>query len=375
MFDCLKINILKILTVVLSSTVSVHALAERLLDAETGTPLPLASISDRHGNVIGMTSREGVIPKLEADCFPITFAYMGYEPVEVALPDGKDVLLRQNLYELPEIVVAPGSRPLLHLTGYMREVSSQLGPTDSITVFRESIVDFLTPVEKTKFKGWSKPRVLASRTFVRISDSSGLDSIGSGVDNEYMLWGDRFSFIPSSKAIPESMKGSGRFATDTVMGKYFPKNIWVKNGSMIRWYADMLADKKGHVYTPWVLKAAGMTSDFKDASFNYVFHKEDGNQLKPTDLTRMSLSIDILLRGKIAKWAYNSSGPLHLRTYIEFYLTDSEYLTETDGKALKKNPPVYKTSEVKAPLNADPPHPGIRRIVERGVALKKHDRK
>lgn len=356
-------------------TGGLYARADRLVDSETKEALALAAINDCNGNVVAMTSREGEIPPIASNSFPITFNYMGYKPLEVASLDGSDVMMYQNLYELPEIVVAPGSRPLLHLTGYMREVSSQLGPTDSITVFRESIVDFLTPVEKTKFKGWSKPRVLASRTFVRISDSSGLDSIGSGVDNEYMLWGDRFSFIPSSKAIPESMKGSGRFATDTVMGKYFPKNIWVKNGGMIRWYADMLADKKGHVYTPWVLKAAGMTSDFKDASFNYVFHKEDGNKLKPTDLTRMSLSIDILLRGKIAKWAYNSSGPLHLRTYIEFYLTDSEYLTEADGKALKKNPPVYKTSEVKAPLNADPPHPGIRRIVERGVALKKHDRK
>lgn len=361
------------MAVVISVTAGLYARADKLVDAETKTVLPLASISDRCGNMIGLTSREGEIPPIASNCFPITFNYMGYQPLEVARLDGSDVMMYQSLYELPEIVVSPGSRPLLHLTGYMREVASMLGASDLLTFYKESIVDFLVPVGKSREKGWSKPRVLASKTYVRMSNSSGLDSVSGQLDEKFLLRGDRYNFIPSVKAIPESMKVTERSARKTIMGKYSPKHIWEKNGETTRWYFDGLADKEGHVYTPRVLKVAGMTSDFKEASFNYVFHTDEGNTLQPTDMTRVSLSVDLLVRGKLAKKAYNSTGPLHLRTYIEVYLTEREYLTDAEGKAIKKKAPVYGTSDVKAPADATPLHPGIARLIERVNALQTKD--
>lgn len=366
----MKLNCVKALIVAVSVAVSLHARADRLVDAETKEALPLAAITDRNGNVVAMTSREGEIPPIASNCFPVTFNYMGYRPAVVEKLDGRDVEMDLNVYELPEIVVSPGSHPLLHLTGYMREVSSLLGSTDSLTIFRESIVDFLTPVGKTKQKGWSKPRVLASKTYVRKSDSSGLDNVSGQLDEELPLRGDRYNFIPAVKSIPESMKVTEWSARKTIMGKYSPKHIWEKYGETTRWYYDGLADKEGHVYTPGVLKIAGLTSDLKEASFNYVFHTDEGNTLKPTDMTRVSLSIDLLVRGKLAKKAYNSTGPLHLRTYIEVYLTEREYLTDAEGKAIKKEAPVYRTSDVKAPADATPLHPGIVRLVERVNALQ-----
>lgn len=366
----MKQYIIKIMVVAISVTACLHARADKLVDAETKEVLPLAAITDRNGNVVAMTSREGEIPPIASNCFPITFNYMGYEPLEVAGLDGSDVMMYQSLYELPEIVVSPGSRPLLHLTGYMREVASMLGSSDSLTFYKESIVDFLIPAGKTKEKGWSKPRVLASKTYVRMSDSAGMDSVSGQLDEKFLLRGDRYSFIPSVKAIPESMKVSEWSARKTIMGKYSPKHIWEKNGETTRWYFDGLADKEGHVYTPRVLKVAGMTSDLKEASFNYVFHTDEGNTLKPTDMTSVSLSIDLLVRGKLAMKAYNSTGPLHLRTYIEVYLTEREYLTDAEGKAIKKEAPVYRTSDVNAPADATPLHPGIARLVERVNALQ-----
>lgn len=361
----MKQYIIKIVAVAISVTASLHARANKLVDAETKTVLPLASISDHSGNMIGMTSREGEIPPIASNCFPITFNYMGYKPLEVERLDGSDVIMYQSLYELPEILVTPGSRPLLHLTGYMREVASMLGSSDSLTIYKESIVDFLIPVGKTREKVWSKPRVLASKTYVRMSDSSGMDSVSCQLDEKFLLRGDRYNFIPSVKAIPESMKVTEGSARKTIMGKYSPKHIWEKNGETTRWYFDGLADREGHVYTPRALKVAGMTSDLKEASFNYVFHTDEGNTLKHTDMTRVSLSIDLLVRGKVAKKAYKSTGPLHLRTYIEVYLTEREYLTDAEGKAIKKEAPVYRTSDVKAPADATPLHPGIARLIER----------
>lgn len=369
----MKQYIIKIIAIVISVTVGLHAQAEKLVDAETKTVLPLASISDHCGNMIGMTSREGDIPPIAPKSFPITFNYMGYKPLEVARLDGSDVMMYQSLYELPGILVTPGNRPLLHLTGYMREVASILGSSDSLTVYKESIVDFLIPVGKTREKGWSKPRVLTSKIYVRMSDSSGMDSVSGQLDEKFLLRGDKYNFIPSVKAIPESMKVTEGAARKTIMGKYSPKHIWEKNGETTRWYFDCLADKEGHVYTPRALKVAGMTSDLKEASFNYVFHIDEGNTLKPTDMTRVSLSIDLLVRGKLAMKAYNSTGPLHLRTYIEVYLTEREYLTDAEGKAIKKEAPVYRTSDVKAPADATPLHPGIARMIERVNALRTKD--
>lgn len=369
----MKINNIKILMAAIAVTISIHAKAGKLVDAETKTALPLASITDRHGNLVGMTSRDGEIPSIAADRFPLTFSYMGYKPLEVLTLGGSDVMMYQSLYELPEVAVSSESRPLLHQVGYMREVASLLGSSDSLTVYRESIVDFLTPVGKTKEKGWSKPRLLASRTYVKMSDSEGLDSVSAELDEEYLLWGDKFALLPPSKSIPNSIKNPGKIVSDTVMGKYSPKHIWLKNGATTRWYADGLADKKGHVYTPWLLKVAGMISDFKEASFNYVFHTDEGDIISPTDMTRVSLSAEIIVRGKLAKKAYHSTGPLYLRTYVEVYLTDREYLTETDAKAVKKEAPGYMASDVKAPADASPLHPGISRIVERAEALPKKE--
>lgn len=58
---------------------------------------------------------------------------------------------------------------------------------------------------------------------------------------------------------------------------------------------------------------------------------------------------------------------------IEVYLTEREYLTDAEGKAIKKEAPVYRTSDVKAPADATPLHPGIAHLVERVNALQTKD--
>lgn len=68
---------------------------------------------------------------------------MGYEPLQLNKVADEDVKMIQRDIELPEIIIIPGSRPLLHLTGYMREITSILSSSDSVTIFKESIVDFI----------------------------------------------------------------------------------------------------------------------------------------------------------------------------------------------------------------------------------------
>lgn len=342
--------------------------AFRLVDAETKASLPLASISDRSGNIVGMTDKTGEIPLLSRDSYPITFNYMGYTPLQVLKPAEDDVMMIQQEYDLPEIVVIPGSRPLLHLSGYLREITSILGSADSVTIFKESMVDFLVPVEKSKVKGWNKARELASGTYVRMSNSSGLDSVSTSHEYEFMLWGNRKSMIPSAIKLPDNIKGTD-VACDTVMGKYYPKIIWRKNGDVTRLYGDALANEKNHVTSPLALKLFGLTTDVTEISDNYVFDTPEGDFIRPMDLRQLSVTIDMLAKGKLFKKTFDSSSPVNVRTYMELYLTDREFLSEEEGKILKKEIPAIEPSDILAPANANPLHPAIIRTVERVKSL------
>ena len=256
----------------------------------------------------------------------------------------------------------------MHLTGYMREITSVLSSSDSVAIFKESVVDFLVPVEKTKVKGWNKARELASKTYVRMSNYSGLDSVSTNHEYEFMLWGNRKSLIPSGTKIPAKIKGTD-LACDTIMGKYYPKIIWWKNGDITRWHGDALANEKNHVTTPWALKLFGLTADVTEISENYVFDTPDGDFIRPTDLRQVSVAIDMLAKGKLFKKAFDSSSPVNVRTYMELYLTDREFLSEEEGKELKKEVPFIEPSDILAPANANPLHPAIMRTVERVNSL------
>ncbi len=361
-------KIISIITALILSSSTFDADAYRLIDASTNAPLPLASITDRSGNVVGMTDKSGVIPELQKDRYPITFNYMGYASLQILKPAEDDVKMILQEYELPELVISPGARPLLHLTGYMREVTSVLSSSDSVTIFKESVVDFLVPVEKTKVKGWNKARELASKTYVRMSNSSGLDSVSTSHEYKFMLWGNRLSLIPHATKIPDKIKGVD-LACDTVMGKYYPKIIWWKNGDVTRWHGDALANEKNHVTSPWALKLFGLTTDVTEISENFVFETPDGDFIGPSDLRQVSITIDMLAKGKLFKKTLDSSSPVNVRTYMELYLTDREFLSEEEGKSLKKEIPTIESSDILAPTNANPLHPAIMRTVERVNSL------
>ena len=336
-----------------------------LVDRNTRSTLPLASVTDCDGNLVGMTDKQGVIPIISTESYPLTFSCLGYESLEIKMPVNTDISLTPTTYDLPEIVVSPGSHPLLYLTGYVREVSSMFGSSDSVTIYRESIVDFMIPTGKTRIKGWEKPRELASKTYVRVTRADGTDSVSNHIGENYILCANRFANIPSSIKIPDPLLKNSSTAADTLMGKYGPKRIWQKNGEVLRCRIDGLADFEGHVFTPWPLKALGLTTDITECSHNYAFQSADGIKPAVADMTGFSISLNISIRSKLYRKLFKSSEPICQKSYVEVYITDREYITEEDGKALKKNSPLMTQADVTAPPEASALHPGIRQIIER----------
>lgn len=283
-----------------------------------------------------------------------------------------DIALTPKALELSEVTVTPGSHPLLHLTGYMREYASSFGSSDSLTIYHESIVDFMIPIEDTKIKGWRKPRILAENNYMRHTDSKGLDSVTDKVDDLY-LWASYARIFPSSKysiKLPSDVAGVSGSVSKTVINKDKTRTNWQKNGDMIRLNHDVMPRYKNHTYSPGVFKLLGATINITEATGSYVFINSDGdNQLRPRELSRISRSMKMTGRGKMWKWAADSKAPVDMKSYIEIYVTDMEYLTEAEAKDLKKNPPAVSCNQIVAPAGAPALHPGIQNIVRRVKGL------
>ena len=80
--------------------------------------------------------------------------------------------------DLPEVLVESRKNSVLHILAYLREYSTMTTYSDTVFMFREKIVDYMLPVgRKSKFHGWTKPRMLTSKSYYRFSNHNGLDSI------------------------------------------------------------------------------------------------------------------------------------------------------------------------------------------------------
>ena len=183
-----------------------HARGTVAVDSLTGSPVPKASVFDKKGNLIGVCSDNGLLPPVPASAYPLTISSMGYAPASVGSLSLDTVVLRGTEYELPEVLVESKKHQVLHMIGYVREYSTLTTYSDTVMLFREKTVDFMVPVGREKrYRGWTRPRVLASRSFYRFSNSEGLDSV-SGHFGGYFSWADWID-ISGGSEMPETLKG------------------------------------------------------------------------------------------------------------------------------------------------------------------------
>lgn len=361
------------LVIILWVAMSMAGYAQRLVDIETQTPLPWATITDREGNVIGRTGQEGMVPEIAPDRFPVTFVCIGYEPLTIGRLSGQDIGMKLLVSDLPEVLISPGGRPFLYLTGYMRVTTSVQGSPSSVTAFKEAIVDFMLPMEeKTEKKGWRSPRELASRRYMRKTGANGVDSVGYDKDLAFLLAiGGVLSFPQKTNSLAKALKLDVKaMARDTVMGKHAPKAIMRRGSNSVHLFADGLADRKGHKFSPWQLKLLGFTTEFTEMHINGLFRSDADGDILITDLQQFSLSINALVRSRFARKKFHSTEPLDSKVYVELFVTDREYLTEEEAEKLRQEPPSVSEAEVRAPAEAPVLHPGIREIIERTEARK-----
>lgn len=240
-------------------------------------------------------------------------------------------------YELPEVKVSTKHRPILHLTGYIRELSKMISSADTLTLYREKWVDFMIPTGRARhFDGWTDPRLLKTKSYYKWTDPSGRDSVSDRVSHHFS-WSDWVS-LPKRINFPSMISGS-RLGQFTVMGRDSIAEIWQKDSAGVSVTVNVLADSLKHMWTPRLAGPMWRDHDFQRMVMDFRFSDTDTFSVKPQNLDRMSCRIESMGRGhdmfRFARW--KDDNYLYVSTYFDLTITDREYLTVKDARRKEKN--------------------------------------
>ncbi|MDE6649746.1 MAG: hypothetical protein K2K45_07435 [Muribaculaceae bacterium] len=239
-------------------------------------------------------------------------------------------------YELPEVNVSTKHRPILHLTGYIRELSTMSSSSDTLTLYREKWVDFMIPTGKEKrYKGWTNPRLLKTRSYYKWTDASGLDSVSDRASHHFS-WSDWVS-LPRRVNLP-AVIGGNRLGTDTVMGKYSPSEIWSRDSAGVNVTVNVLADSTRRKWTPRLAGPLWRDTDFERLVMDYRFSDTDTFAVRPQNLDRLSCRIESMGRGHdMFRFKHYEDPILYVSTYFDLTITDREYITVKEARRKEKN--------------------------------------
>ncbi len=239
-------------------------------------------------------------------------------------------------FELPEVKVDTKHRPILHLTGYIRELSTMTSSSDTLMLYREKWVDFMIPTGKEKkYQGWTDARLLKTKSYYKWTDSSGLDSVSDRA-NHHFSWSDWVS-LPRRVSFPELI-GGNRLGTDTIMGKYSPTEIWSRDSAGVNVTVNVLADSTRRKWTPRLAGPLWRDTEFERLIMEYRFSDTDTFAVKPQNLDRLSCRIESMGRGHdMFRFKHYEDPILYVSTYFDLTITDREYLTVKDARKKEKD--------------------------------------
>ena len=319
-----------LLFIILTSS---HLRAQHTVVADSASrrPLPNASVYDRRGAPAGMTDAHGRLPRISSrDAWPLTVTYLGYRAARVSAPAPDTVFLAELVAELPEVVVETRSRKVLHMLAYVREYSTLTTYSDTVFLFREKMADFmLTPDRRVKFRGWTAPRLLTSKSYYRFTDCEGLDSVGDRFNNHFS-WSDWVG-IPPAARLPRTV-ACGELASDTLRGRYSASEIWSKDNDRVSVYVDVLADTARRRWVPDLAGFFRRDIDFERFRMHFDYENVDADSVTPLTLSAYTYDIESNGRG-INMFRFNSvDQPYFVSTHAEVYILDREYITVKEAK-------------------------------------------
>lgn len=341
----------------------------RIVDAADRTPIGAASVFDASGNMIGFTWNDGTLSDIPQSAYPITISCLGYELLIIDTPEEKDWAMKPMAYELEEVVIIPVERNIMKQTFYVREYFSMNTQSDTITTFSERMAVRFIPTKKgTKFKGDQSLQMLSSKSYNRFKIAE-FDSIPTNDELVFPSLLDIVYFNDDALSAPESFKEPGN--TNKVYekpGKYAPAEIMKQKGGIFTYTEDGLADKKEHKWAPWPLKLLGFTIEFKQLFYTHAYRANEKGIYLPKDLTEASFIMEADGRGRRIRKLIKSDEPAIIRTMVEAYVVDRDYLSVDEAKEESNNLP--KDVPFVIPENVPPLNAATQRLIERVNAAK-----
>lgn len=307
----------------------------RVIDAESGYPVARVSVYDRGGRMLGTADDQGVLSAISSGNYPVTLRSLGYEDLTVIRPGDSVILMERRIVDLPEVAVNTRKRPILHLTGYVRELSSMSTSMDTVRLYREKWVDFMIPTGNEKhFKGWLSPRLLTSKSYYRFTDWRGTDSV-SDRSSHHFSWSDWIS-LPRRQNLPAPVK---RITTgsDTLMGKYSPVEIWQRDSDRVAVEVNILADKMKGKWMPRLENPIWKDMEFERLVMGYGYSDVDTFAVKPDNIDRMMCYIESNGRGHRMFRFNRDEEEIYVCTYMDLTIVDREYITVKEAKRKEKD--------------------------------------
>lgn len=330
-------------------------------DSATHAPLANASIFDRSGAITYMSDHRGRLPDITENQFPITVRYLGFKEKTARNSSIDTIFLQGIATELPEVIVETRQQKVLHMLAYTREYSTLTTYSDTVFLFREKMTDFMLPFgKKLKFSGWTNPRVLKTKSYYRFTNADGLDSV-SNTSRHHFSWSDWIGVAPSIH-IPVSLKPD-RFGSDTLWGKYSPKEIWTKNSDRIAVDINVLADSTSRKWVPNIAVFFHGNLDFEDFKIRFNYDNVDADSVFPSDLTGYSYNIASRGRG-FDMFRFNRiNEPFFVNTYAEVYILDKEYITVKEARKWARQNFTSDLIEIYEPAEAPELQPSIQQLI------------
>lgn len=336
-------------------------------DSISGQPLPSASVFDNKGNALGMTDKNGRLPYIAPDNYPVIIRYLGYAEISVPTADADTIFLSELSTELPEILIESSQHKLLHILGYVREYSTMSTYSDTVFFFREKMVDYMLPADnKTHFRGWHNPRILKSKSYYRFINADGLDSVSNRFNNHFS-WSDWIGIAPTPR-IPASLHDN-TFGSDTLYGKYSPAEVWLRNDDRLTVNVNVLADTTSRKWVPDLSGFFRKNLDFENFRLRYTYGNVVGDTLALTDLTGYSFTIESNGRGR-SMFKFNKvDEPFYVTTYAEVYILDKEYITVKEAKKWAARKFETEDFDIIEPADASELQPAIKELIARVNAI------
>lgn len=270
---------------------------------------------------------------------------------------------RDMVRDLPEVTVKSNKNSVLHLLAYVREYSTLSSYTDTVFLFREKLVDFMLPSDpRLRYKGWSVPRVIKSKSYYRFTDHYGLDSV-SDESAYHFSWSDWLGTPPAGR-LPSALRKPA-VATDTVMGKYNPSEIWIRDNDKVSLHVNVLSDTVARKWVPDLNIFFRRNTDFETCRVTFNYENVLSGTLSPADLTHYSFCIDSKERGH-SMFRFNRPGdPYFVTTTAGVHILDREYISVKEAKKWERHDFRNDDLDIIRPMEMPPPEPEILALMER----------